>query len=564
MTTAQEARVEDHFNNWPNVKGFDANYEEKTPVELDVEGQIPAYAAGVLYRTGPGKYKVDTVHGDTFRASHWFDGFSETHRFQLVTPDATHPSMRVFYNSRFSTDGLIELVRQTGHLGKLSFGQKRDPCKTIYHKVQSEFEPAEREPESPAHVNVGVTLSVNMPGLGVSSSPNGAGIRWDTSSGIKTLHAKTDYNIFKQLDPQTLEPIALATQQNLHPDLDGPETASHARSDPKTGDVFNYNLAVKPSPIYRVFRISASTGETTILATFPATPAYLHSLLLTEDYVILCVWNAHLSLPDVGQMSFLDAIKPFDPTAPAMWYIIDRKADKGLVATYQTPPFFCFHTINSWQEPSTTDKYKTDIIAELITFPNLDFLHKLYYENLLSDSPSAKSICQAQRTSGSTSSITRFRLPAIPDTPNPSPSTTPIPAILESSLCKPLSPELPTMNPNYVTRKHRYTYSVADRGESTLFDSIMKLDNETQETLIWAHHAQSPGEPIFVANPDGLEEDDGVLLSVVLDGLTGKSYLLCLDARDLAELGRARVNGPVAFGFHGQHVPVRGVPTGDY
>ncbi|OOF97925.1 hypothetical protein ASPCADRAFT_164015 [Aspergillus carbonarius ITEM 5010] len=555
MSTTQETQLQDNnFNNWPNVKGFDANYEEKTPVELDVEGQIPTYAAGVLYRTGPGKYKVDTVSGDTFRASHWFDGFSETHRFQLVAPDTTHPSMRVFYNSRFSTDSLIEKVRQTGKLNKLSFGQKRDPCKTVYQKVQSEFEPA--EPPTPASANVGVTLSINMPGLGVSSI-NGASDRWDTSTGIKTLHAKTDYNVFKQLDPQTLEPISLATQQDLHPDLNGPETASHARSDPNTGDVFNYNLAVKPSPTYRVFRISALTGETTILATFPATPAYLHSLFLTEDYVVLCVWNAHISLADLGAMSFLDAIKPFDPSEPATWYVVDRKGDKGLIATYQSPPFFCFHTINSWQE--TTADNETDIVAELVMFPNLDILHKLYYENVLSDSPNAKALCEG-RTSASSSTVARFRLPAIPSTLN----SEPLPTILESSLCKSLSPELPTMNPNYVTHKHRYTYSVADRGESTFFDSIMKLDNETHETLIWTHHAQSPGEPIFVANPDGKNEDDGVLLSVVLNGKTGKSYLLCLDARNLVELGRASVNGPVGFGFHGQHVPMRGIPTGDY
>lgn len=111
-------------------------------------------------------------------------------------------------------------------------------------------------------------------------------------------------------------------------------------------------------------------------------------------------------------------------------------------------------------------------------------------------------------------------------------------------------------------------YAVADTGKSTLFDSIIKFDNESGETKVWSHHAQSPGEPIFVPNPDGVEgdgdEDDGVLLSVVLDGLTGKSYLLCLDARSLVELGRARVAGPVAFGFHGQYVPVRGLPTGDY
>lgn len=120
------------------------------------------------------------------------------------------------------------------------------------------------------------------------------------------------------------------------------------------------------------------------------------------------------------------------------------------------------------------------------------------------------------------------------------------------------------MNPALVTEKYRYVYATTFRGEATLTDGIMKFDCETQESRLWAHHGHSPGEPIFVANPEGVSEDDGVLLSVVLDGMAGNSYLLCLDARDLTELGRANVKGAVGFGFHGQHVPTRGMPTGDY
>lgn len=59
-------------------------------------------------------------------------------------------------------------------------------------------------------------------------------------------------------------------------------------------------------------------------------------------------------------------------------------------------------------------------------------------------------------------------------------------------------------------------------------------------------------------DPAGRAEDDGVLLSVVLDGDRGKSYLLCLDARDMTEVGRAEVDGVVGFGFHGEHVPHQG------
>ena len=55
-----------------------------------------------------------------------------------------------------------------------------------------------------------------------------------------------------------------------------------------------------------------------------------------------------------------------------------------------------------------------------------------------------------------------------------------------------------------------------------------------------------------MARPEAEHEDDGVLLSVVLDAGAGTSFLLVLDAADLSELARAEVPHHIPFGFHGQ------------
>lgn len=514
-------------------------------------GNIPAYAAGTLYRTGPGKSQVETEDGQLFKLAHWFDGFSQTHRFQIIVTNDDR-SVRVLYNSRFSTDALIEKVRKEGYM--IGFGDERDPCKEVFNKVQTEYVP----PSIPSEKNIGVTLSINMPGLDTPSEEDSAE-RWSDSKGVRTLYAKTDYNAFKKLDPETLEPIGLASQQDLHPDLAGPMTASHPRSDPLTGDVFNFNLTPGPVSIYRVFHVSAATGKTSILAAFPGTPAYIHSLNITEDFVLLCVWNSHVNINEVGKGSFKDTIMPTDPTQPATWYVVDRKHGKGLVATYESPAFFCFHTINAFQEQSKDDPTKVDIVADLVRMDTSEFLDLVLYKNMKSSLPTAKEFA-ATRTDEMRTTFSRFRLPALPAEP----SDDVLQATLEWSSGKAFSPELPTMNPKLVTKKHRYAYAASFRGASTLTDGIIKFDCETQETCLWAHHGHSPGEPIFVANPDGVNEDDGVLLSVVLDGFREHSYLLCLDARNLTELGRANMKGAVGFGFHGQHVSTVGMPTGDY
>jgi torulene dioxygenase len=85
-----------------------------------------------------------------------------------------------------------------------------------------------------------------------------------------------------------------------------------------------------------------------------------------------------------------------------------------------------------------------------------------------------------------------------------------------------------------------------------MMDALIKHDNsEAQKHLLWEKHAHTPGEAIFVPDPDGTEEDYGALLTVVLDGRSGLSYLLVLDAKTMTEVARAEMDWAVPFGFHG-------------
>jgi carotenoid cleavage dioxygenase-like enzyme len=88
-------------------------------------------------------------------------------------------------------------------------------------------------------------------------------------------------------------------------------------------------------------------------------------------------------------------------------------------------------------------------------------------------------------------------------------------------------------------------------------DRIVKADVAKRSSTIWAEDGCYPGEPVFVAAPNAAHEDEGALLSVVLDGRTGNSFLLVLDASSLQELARAEVPHHIPFGFHGQFVKPR-------
>lgn len=523
---------------------------------LEFKGTIPSYCSGVLYRTGPGRREVETDNGKVASVSHWFDGLSQVHRFEILAPSHTPGSATVLYNSRFTVDSLIERIKETGNFDKFTFGQKRDPCESLFKKMSSIFKSslesrelvAGNDPEADGR-NVNVSLLLNMPG----SPPGDKGM--DRSVGINSLVTSTDANEHQTLDLRTLEPKEIFSQTTFLPSLSGPLTANHYQRDPVTGDIYNYNLDLGVRTIYRVFCISQSTGRSIILATITnAPPAYVHSLFLTPRHVILCVWGARLAMRGLKVLythNILDALADYDSSQPCRWYVVDRSSDqRGVMATFTTPSFFAFHTINAYEEPSLTMSGEVDIIADVVCYDNLSILKRFYYENLRSSSSEAFA-WQANKTDADRPWFGRFRLPNVPRIAE----THSREAVVEWRADKNQTVELPSVHPRWATRKHRYVYGVVDRGLSTLFDGISKFDVETHTSVVWSQQGHTPGEPIFVADPDSDEEDGGVLLSVVLDGYKGDSYLLILDARTMKETGRADVGHGVPHGFHGVHVP---------
>jgi torulene dioxygenase len=282
---------------------------------------------------------------------------------------------------------------------------------------------------------------------------------------------------------------------------------------------------------------------------------------MTTDFVILCLWPSFFAAAGakiLWKRNILNSLAKFDPRAETRWLVVDQKHSRGLVATFTSQAMFSYHTVNAWQEDG--EDGKVNIFCDLIQYPNLDNLHALYYDNLMSTGPKA-SKSYGGKNDTTRPSFARYRLSGIPKASNSStiPRGNQIPkADLLFQLPAPLIGDLPTINPSYRTAKSRYVYSVVDRGLSSFFDGLVKTDLETKEATYWEHAKHTPGEAIFVPDPSrGEEEVFGWLLSVVLDGERGVSYLLCLDAKDMREVGRAECGVAVGFGFHGVHVPER-------
>jgi torulene dioxygenase len=489
---------------------------------------------------------VPRADGTSFTCSHWFDGFGQTYRFEIIPqPDST---TKVLYNSRRSNDKIRENAARTGKYGWITFAQRRDPCIGIFGKLMSIWNPA---PTDPANINISVTLRPDYPGL---ESKRECG---KSEDDVKSLWAASDVAVMKELDPETLEPIGVARQTTLHPALTGPLSCAHAMKDPDTGDLLNYNLDFGRYAIYRVFKTSSS-GETDILATITGPgvePAYVHSFFMTADYIILGIWGARLAwygAKVIWEQNMLDAFSPFDENVPVKWFVVDRKHGRGLVAEFESPALFCFHTVNAWQEENA--KGGVDVICDLMGYVNLDIMHMMYYSNLVPTEDSAASM-QSKDASRWAPQVHRYRLRDVGPTSLARGESKIQQAELILKTPKQTTGDLPTLNPRFKMAENRYLWSIVGRGLSTFFDGISKYDFKTGEVLFWKNpQGHTPGEAIFIPNPDGFAEDEGILLSVILDGFKETSYLVCLDARNMEEIGRAECDWVVGIGTHGAHV----------
>jgi beta,beta-carotene 9',10'-dioxygenase len=112
--------------------------------------------------------------------------------------------------------------------------------------------------------------------------------------------------------------------------------------------------------------------------------------------------------------------------------------------------------------------------------------------------------------------------------------------------------ELPRID--YGRRNTRdYSYAYFTGSDASWIDRLVKVDVRDGSRSEWRADGCYPGEPVFVREPGREGEDDGVVLSVVLDANAGRSFLLVLDANSFEEIARAEAPHHIPFGFHGQY-----------
>lgn len=325
-------------------------------------------------------------------------------------------------------------VRRTGNIpSSFTFAQRRDPCQSLWRLFLTTFQPAMSELEGKADgLNIAVTVSRDVPGLPATAK-----------DGKRSLYTATDASVLQGLDPDTLEPVGIARQTDLHPELKGQVSSAHAHVDPETGDLFNYNLDIGRTVTYRVFKTCKATGETEVLGTITdAPPAYIHSFFMTENFVVLCVYSAHFGMGGIKILynkNMLDALDDVSADRRASWYVVDRRHGRGVVRKYTSDAFFAFHSVNAWEEDG-------GIVAEVPAYENIDIIKKFYLHNMKGETDEARKWIAEGR-----SRFSRFWLPGLDDVEAGEGK-----AQLVWAREADMSMELPSINPQFSTKPTRY------------------------------------------------------------------------------------------------------------
>jgi carotenoid cleavage dioxygenase-like enzyme len=324
----------------------------------------------------------------------------------------------------------------------------------------------------------------------------------------------TETPIPVQFDAETLATAGVAYEPPGH------LTTAHPHLDRATRGMLNYAAKLGPRTSYRFFLLRPESSKPEVIASKRVRePGYMHSFGLSERWLVLAEFPFVVSPPRLAFSGrpYIENYR-WKPELGTRFHLFDRGTGEHR-GPFETEARFGFHHVNSYDDGD-------EVVVDISTFPDAGIVEDLYMARLRAGKPVAPGHLERFRISLGAGTVTTERL-------------------IEESL------DLPRINYGRCNaRPYRYAWGIGFGGG--WIDRIVKADVVERTSAVWAEDDCFPGEPVFVAAPEAEHEDEGVLLSIVLDGRRGNSFLLVLDAGSLEELARAEVPHHIPFGFHGQ------------
>lgn len=404
----------------------------------------------------------------------------------------TISSGQVSYANKYLNTQSYRTANQTGKISYSEFAT--DPCRSLFARITTVFSPK-------------ITDSAKVSIARIADR----------------FIALAETPIQVEFDPETLQTVGVF---NYEERLVGQMTTVHPQFDYEHNQVFNVVTRYDRVSHYNVYGMTNGNEPHKIAAVSASQPAYMHSFGMTENYIILTEFPLV-----VNPLSLLLWLKPYienfhwKPNRGTPFWVVNRWTGE-VVGRYECDPFFAFHHINAFERGD-------ELVVDIGAYQDASILQAYYLDALQND--------QQELPAGN---LRRYRVPL---------KGKKVTSETISGACIELA------NFDYarynMRSDYRYVYAVSlhPQQRQGFYNQIVKIDIQTGRDVNWFEAGCYPGEPIFVGRPGRTFEDDGILLSVVLDANHGSSFLLVLDASSFLEIARAEIPHPVLFGYHGAY-----------
>jgi carotenoid cleavage dioxygenase-like enzyme len=400
-------------------------------------------------------------------------------------------NQQVSYASKFIDSSAYQQAQARGGLAMCEFAT--DPCRSLFKKVMTLFS---RHPTDNAKVNI--------------------------AKFADRFYALGETPIQVEFDAETLRSVGVFLyEQNPI----GQMTTAHPHFD----DGMMYNVVTRFHRVshYHAYKAKQVSQQQRIAAVPTHAPSYMHSFGMSQNHIIITEFPYV-----VNPLNLLLWLKPFienykwRANKPTVFWVINRHTGE-IVGRYESEPFFAFHHVNAFEQNG-------EVVIDLVAYPDAGIVSDFYLNRLRS--------ADLKLPAGN---LRRYRV---------RPRRKQVTQETLSETCI----EMPRFDYSRfnMCADYRYVYGIGveESQPHGFYNQIVKIDALTGQTTAWHTSGCYPGEPVFVPAPHARAEDDGVLLSVVLDVERRYSFLLVLDAATLEEQARAFVPQGILFGFHGEYI----------
>ncbi|UJR19427.1 hypothetical protein I4U23_022557 [Adineta vaga] len=520
-----------HQDDWNTASFFSSTQECNHPVKVDMNGKIPHWLKGCLYRNGPGQFEVN--NDPSTSVNHPFDGFAYINKYEVDGENNTIYFQSSFIKSRAYKESMKRGCLVTRQLGT-------DPCKSLFSRFQLLFSP--RDPEQFPDNTLVTIQRVNNELLALTEVVMGYVIDEQT---LETIAPLTSLTFAKPMPTEILTmttshvmydskrkmTVSYATRitkshgqwldvififddetklnnngRDLHHDIndDGDDENVDAgrfilisNNMNKRGQKYNQTIRSKTKSFRYNYEDSAS---------------YMHSASITEDYLILSEIPFHFSLYNTLRTiltgDLLTNMFKWNAALPTYFRVI--RLDNGEeIARIVGPTLFTFHHINAYQIDQT---HRNEIVIDICTYDDHRIIDEFYLKKVRQNLfPSGFGYVRRFHLNLTTKECLEpyknlQKLPTDQSTAHP---------VSHKNSLIPIQIEFPRINPNYIGHLYRYVYAV--RGpQGYLMDALVKIDLEAHHICgLWQEPCTCLCEPIFVPKPGSAQEDEGIVLTIL-------------------------------------------------